>query len=164
MNGRSSGLDAIRVLKRDHRKVEAWFKQLAQAVTDTQRRDLALKICTTLRIHAQIEEEIFYPAFLELTKDRGRHHEAIVEHAVVQGLIEEIERSDPGDEFFAARMTVLAELIKYHVKEEEKPDGMFAAARKAGMDLQWVGRTLQMRKLELGDRRASGEGTAVNAA
>jgi hemerythrin superfamily protein len=155
MNGRSSGLDAIRVLKSDHRKVEACFKQFNQAVADAERLEIATQICAILRIHTKIEEEIFYPAFLQLTHDAGRHHEAVIEHSAFMNLVEGIERSDPTDEYFCARVHVLAEQVKYHVKEEEKPDGMFAEARKAGMDLQWVGRTLQMRKQQLAEPRGS---------
>jgi len=154
MNGRSSGLDAIRVLKSDHRKAEAFFKQFDQADTDSQRLDIAMKLCAILRVHTKIEEEIFYPAFLELTQDARRHHEAVIEHSAFDGLLEAIERSGPADEYLCARVRVLAEMVKTHVKEEEKPDGMFAEARKAGMDLQWVGRTLQLRKQQLSDPRA----------
>ena len=99
-------------------------------------------------VHAQIEEEIFYPAFLEATEDEDMHHEAEVEHTGAKRLIADIE-SKTSDEYFDARVTVLSEVIKHHVKEEEQPDGMFAKARKSEMDLVQIGEELQARKTEL---------------
>ena len=109
---------------------------------------LAKQICTALKVHTQIEEEIFYPAFLEATEDEDMHHEAEVEHTGAKRLIADIE-SRTSDEYFDARVTVLSEMIKHHVKEEEQPDGMFAKARRSEMDLDEIGEQLQARKSEL---------------
>ena len=76
------------------------------------------------------------------------HHEAAVEHTGAKRLIADIE-SNPSDEYFDARVKVLSELIKHHVKEEEQPDGMFAKARKSDMNLVGIGAQLEIRKSEL---------------
>jgi hemerythrin superfamily protein len=146
---RASRTDAIAVLKADHRQVERWFREFDEVKEGVRQRELALQICGALRVHTQIEEEIFYPAYLRATEDVPAHHEAVVEHEGATKLIVEIEQSAPGDEYFDARVHVLAEMIKHHVKEEEKPNGMFAAARKTDADLEALGRQLLVRKRQL---------------
>jgi hemerythrin superfamily protein len=146
---RSSRTDAIQLLKADHRQVEQWFEQFEKSRSDDKKRELAQNICKALTVHAQIEEEIFYPAFLEATDDTDMHHEAEVEHDGAKKLIAQIEGSGPEDDYFDARVTVLSEMIKHHVKEEEQRDGMFAKARKSDMDLAELGERLMARKEEL---------------
>jgi hemerythrin superfamily protein len=141
--------DAIALLKADHRQVEEWFEQFQKARTDDRKQELATRICNALKAHTTIEEEIFYPAFLEATEDDDTHHEAIVEHSGAKKLIAEIEKSSPADEYFDAKLKVLSEQIKHHVKEEEQPGGMFAEARKSDMDLDALGEQLAARKSEL---------------
>jgi len=141
--------DAIVLLKADHRQVEDWFEEFEKARTDSRKTDLADKICTALKVHTQIEEEIFYPAFIEATGDEDIHHEAVVEHDGAKKLIAQIEASGPEDDYYDAKVKVLSEMIKHHVKEEEQRDGMFAEARKAGMDLASLGEQLAARKDEL---------------
>ena len=141
--------DAIALLKTDHRQVEGWFSQFAKATSQSKKQQLADNICEALTVHTTIEEEIFYPAFIEATGDKDMHHEAIVEHAGAKALIAEIQDMSPGDDYFDAKVTVLSEMIKHHVKEEEQPGGMFAEAKKAGMDLQTLGKQMQSRKKEL---------------
>ena len=140
--------DAIALLKADHRQVEEWFGEFEKARNNKRKWTLAKQICTALKVHTQIEEEIFYPAFLEATEDEDMHHEAEVEHTGAKRLIADIE-SRTSDEYFDARVTVLSEMIKHHVKEEEQPDGMFAKARRSEMDLDEIGEQLQARKSEL---------------
>src|SRR5262249_4591291 len=130
----ASRSDAIALLKADHRQVEDWFAQFESARNDGRKRALVMQICQALKVHTQIEQEILYPAFLEATGEEDIHHEAEVEHAGATNLINEIEASDPDDDYLDARVTVLSEMIKHHVKEEEKRDGMFAKARSARMD------------------------------
>jgi hemerythrin superfamily protein len=141
--------DAISLLKNDHRQVETWFEQFEKARSDDRKRDLATNICNALRVHAAIEEEIFYPAFYDATREEDLHHEAIIEHDGAKKLIAEIESSGPDDDFYDARVSVLSEMIKHHVKEEEQRDGMFAKARGSGMDLISLGEQLAERKREL---------------
>jgi hemerythrin superfamily protein len=146
---RATRTDAISLLKQDHREVEGWFAQFEKTRSDEKKAELAEKICTALKVHTVIEEEIFYPAFLEATEDKDIHHEAEVEHNGAKNLIAEIEAAGPGDDYFDARISVLSEMIKHHVKEEEKRDGMFAKARQSEMDLESLGEQLASRKAEL---------------
>jgi hemerythrin superfamily protein len=146
---RSTGNDAIALLKADHRQVEKWFEQFEKARDDDRKLTLATNICNALRVHTSIEEEIFYPAFLAATEDKDTHHEAEVEHDGAKKLIAEIEASSPDDDYFDAKVKVLSEMIKHHVKEEEQRGGMFAEARDSDMDLQALGEQLAARKAEL---------------
>jgi hemerythrin superfamily protein len=141
--------DAIALLKADHREVADWFEEFEKSRAAQKKATLAAKICKALTVHTTIEEEIFYPAFLEATQDTDMHHEAEVEHAGAKRLIAEIEASDPSDEYFDAKVKVLSEMIKHHVKEEEQPDGMFAEARDSEMDLVAIGEQMEARKAEL---------------
>ena len=141
--------DAIALLKADHREVERAFGEFESTRSDDRKRELAQHICLALRTHAAIEEEIFYPAFLEATDETDIHHEAEIEHEGAKHLIDEIEAAGPEDDHFEARISVLQEMIRHHVKEEEKRGGMFSKAQSSSMDLQALGQQLQERKLEL---------------
>jgi hemerythrin superfamily protein len=145
----ASRSDAISLLKADHRQVEELFGNFEKARNDDRKQSLATEICNALRVHAQIEEEIFYPAFIEATGEEDMHHEAIIEHDGAKKLIAEIESSSPGDDYFDARVTVLAEMIRHHVREEEKRDGIMGKARSSGMDLAELGQRLAERKQQL---------------
>jgi hypothetical protein len=147
--------DAIALLKADHREVEGWFGQFEKTSSTARKRELAEKICTALKAHTTIEEESFYPAFLAATDDKEIHHEAEVEHAGAKRLIAEIERMSADDDYYDAKVTVLREMIKHHVKEEEQPGGMFAKARSSEMDLKALGARMQARKKELLGRAGS---------
>jgi hemerythrin superfamily protein len=146
---RSTGNDAIALLKADHRQVEEWFEQFEKTRDDDRKLTLATKICSALKVHTTIEEEIFYPAFLAATEDKDMHHEAEVEHAGAKNLIAQIEASGPDDDYYDAKVKVLSEMIKHHVKEEEQPGGMFAEARDSDMDLEALGEEMAARKSEL---------------
>ena len=144
-----TGQDAIALLKADHRQVADWFEQFEKARTSERKLALATQICNALTVHTTIEEEIFYPAFLEATEDKDLHHEAEIEHDAARKLIAEIEASGPDDEYYDAKLKVLSEMIKHHVKEEEQPGGMFAEARKSDMDLDALGEQMAARKAAL---------------
>jgi hemerythrin superfamily protein len=150
--------DAVSLLKADHRQVEGWFEEFEKARSGSRKNELAARICTALRVHTTIEEEIFYPAFIEATQEEDIHHEAIVEHAGAKTLIEQIEASGPEDDFFDAKVSVLSEMIKHHVKEEEQRGGMFAKAKQADMDLKALGEQLAARKSELMSSELQGSG------
>jgi hemerythrin superfamily protein len=161
---RTQKSDAISLLKSDHREVEGWFAQFEKTNSDSKKQELAQKICAALTAHATIEEEIFYPAFLEATGDEDIHHEAEIEHDGAKKLIAEIEGSGPDDDYFDARVTVLSEMIKHHVKEEEQRGGMFTKARSADMDLEALGEQLQQRKAELmGEEPSAGASRGARA-
>ncbi len=141
--------DAIGLLKEDHRQVEAWFEEFENAESASKKKLLAGKICTALKVHTQIEEEIFYPACREAGIEDDMMNEADVEHDSAKKLIAEIEASKPGEDHYDARVKVLSEMIKHHVKEEEQRDGMFAKAKKSDLDLDALGEELRARKNEL---------------
>jgi hemerythrin superfamily protein len=141
--------DAVALLKADHKQVKTWFEQFEKSRSDKVKQRLATDICKALTVHAEIEEEIFYPAFLSATKDKDMHHEAVVEHDGAKKLIAEIESSNPSDDYFDSKVHVLSEMIKHHVKEEEQPGGMFVEAKKSKMDLKALGTQLAERKAAL---------------
>ena len=142
--------DAIALLKEDHRKVEELFAQFEKASGEGRKGKLAQQICLELTVHAQIEEEIFYPA-CEGKIEEDLLKEAYVEHDGAKILIAQIEAgSGSTDDFFDAKVKVLQEQIEHHVEEEEKRmEGMFSQARKAGIDMDALGEQLAARKQEL---------------
>lgn len=144
-----TNLDAVALLKADHRKVEELFEEFESAKGDGRKQKLAMQICMELTVHTKIEEEIFYPA-CEGKIEEVLIKEAYVEHDGAKVLMAQIEAGGPDDEFYEAKVKVLSEQIEHHVKEEEKRlDGMFAQARKAGLDMDSLGREMAARKLEL---------------
>ncbi|QCB55728.1 hemerythrin domain-containing protein [Sphingopyxis sp. PAMC25046] len=141
--------DATHILAADHRAVEALFEEFEKASSKSRKAEIAERICTELKIHAQIEEEVFYPA-LKGKVEEDLLKEAWVEHDGAKVLINDILASGPDDEFFEAKVTVLSEEIKHHVKEEEKQQGnMFQQARAAEIDLDALGERMLERKREL---------------
>ena len=141
--------DAIALLKQDHRTVEDLFAKFEKASGDVRKQTLAEEICLELSVHAQIEEEIFYPA-CEGKVDEDLLKESYVEHAGAKVLIAEIIKGGPSDEFYDSKVKVLSEEIEHHVEEEEKRmEGLFAQARKAGLDMDALGQELAARKAAL---------------
>ncbi|HEY0112495.1 MAG TPA: hemerythrin domain-containing protein [Allosphingosinicella sp.] len=142
-------MDATRLLTEDHRKVEELFEQFEKASGDGRKEKLARQICTELKVHSMIEEEIFYPA-LRGKIDDDDLDEAYVEHDGAKVLINEIEAGSGGDEFYEAKVKVLQEQIEHHVKEEEKQsDNLFQQARASDVDLEALGEQMAARKAEL---------------
>ena len=142
-------MDAVALLKADHRAVEELFAQFEKADGDSKKQKLALQICAELTVHAKIEEEIFYPA-CEGKVEEDLMREAYVEHDGAKVLIAEIESGEPSDEYYDAKVKVLQEQIEHHVEEEEqRMEGMFAQARKAGLDMDALGEELATRKQQL---------------
>ena len=142
--------DAIALLKADHRAVEELFEKFEKARGSGRKQELADDICLALSVHAQIEEEIFYPACEgKIHKDLLK--ESYVEHDAAKLLIAEISADTPkSDEFYDAKVKVLQEEIEHHVEEEEKRlEGLFAQARKADLDMDVLGEQLAARKAEL---------------
>ena len=142
--------DAIALLKDDHRKVADLFEQFEKASSDGRKEKLAHEICLELSVHAVIEEEIFYPA-CEGKVDEDLLKESYVEHDAAKVMIAEIASGKgESDEFFDSKVKVLSEEIEHHVEEEEKRmKGLFAQARKAGLDMDALGAQLAARKQEL---------------
>jgi len=141
--------DALKLLAADHREVEELFEKFEKASGDGRKEKIAKEICTELKIHAMIEEEIFYPA-IRGKIDEGDLDEAYVEHDSAKVLINEIEAGSPDDHFYDAKVKVLQEEIEHHVKEEEKMHGsIFQQSRAADIDLEALGEQMAARKAEL---------------
>tara|TARA_R110000782_G_scaffold78276_8_gene155548 strand:- start:213893 stop:214393 length:501 start_codon:yes stop_codon:yes gene_type:complete len=141
--------DAIALLKADHRKVENLFSEYEDAKGAAEKRKIAEQICLELTVHTQIEEEIFYPA-CKGKVEGDLLAEAFVEHDGAKVLLTEIEESKPSDEYYDAKISVLAEMIKHHVHEEEAfLKGLFSQARRSDLDLDALGKKLAARKQEL---------------
>ena len=142
--------DAISMLKEDHQTVDKLFKQfetLKDGQKDEEMADCVEQICKALTVHATIEEEIFYPAAREALEEQDLLDEAEVEHAGVKQLVSELENMSPGDELYNAKVTVLAEYVKHHVKEEEGE--IFPKVKRAGLDTEALGGRMADRKEEL---------------
>lgn len=142
-------MDAVALLKADHRKVEGLFADVENARGKASKQKLVKQICTELIVHTTIEEEIFYPA-CDGTIEEDTVHEAYVEHDGAKMLIAELLASEPDAEFYDAKVKVLSEQIKHHVHEEEmRNEGMFAQAKAAGLDLSDLGARMAARKKAL---------------
>jgi hemerythrin superfamily protein len=140
---------AFDVLEEDHREVEEWFDEFDELKDSDEDRkaDLAEKICLALKVHAQIEEEIFYPQARAASQDNDLIDEALVEHSTVKNLIGEIEEMEVGEELYDAKIRVLGEMVKQHIKEEEEE--LFPELQSTKMDVDAVGKELAERKQEL---------------
>jgi hemerythrin superfamily protein len=155
---------ALDLLTADHAEVKRVFQQFEKLKkTDDIEgmQQVAQAACKALRIHAQIEEEIFYPALREAGDAEDALDEADVEHSHIKELVEQIASSEADDELFAARFKVLSEYVEHHVQEEEST--IFSKARKAGLDLVVLGEQLESRKAELASEEPSVDVTALAA-
>lgn len=142
--------DAISLLTQDHRNVERLFKQFEGLDDDDENKaELVQTICAELTAHSAVEEEIFYPAAREALGEEGEDilDEAEVEHAGAKELIAQLEEAQPGDDLYDAKVTVLAEYIRHHVKEEEGE--LFPKLKDSDLDLDALGEELRARKEEL---------------
>ena len=139
--------DAIAMLKADHKKVSGLFAEFEKARAPTTKKRLVSTICAELSVHAQVEEELFYPAVKAALKDNELIPEAVVEQATMKELIGQIEGVEPDGEMYDARVTVLAEYVKHHVKEEHTE--MFPKAAKTRLNMKALGAQMAARKSEL---------------
>lgn len=140
---------AINLLVADHREVEDLFEKFEKAKGAAAKQKIVKNICTELKVHAQIEEEIFYPA-LRGKVEEDMLDEATVEHDGAKLLINDLESAAPDEAFYDAKVMVLQEQIEHHVKEEEKQNGsLFTQARRTDVDLEALGQKMAARKAEL---------------
>ncbi len=140
---------ALEMLKEDHDRVKKSFKEFEKMDReDTEAlQQLVQTVCEELKVHAALEEEIFYPAVREAIDDEDIMNEAQIEHETAKMLIEQLENMGPDDPNFHATFTVLGEYVKHHIKEEE--DEMFAEAKKTDLDFEDLGARMRERKTEL---------------
>jgi hemerythrin superfamily protein len=162
----SENTNAIELLKRDHDDVDKLFSQyedIKDGDDDADKELLVAQICDALTVHAQIEEEIFYPAARRaLDQDEGKDllDEAAVEHQTLKDLIARLEAAPTDDPLYDAGVKVLSEYVKHHVKEEENE--LFPKCKSSQMDLDAVGAQLGDRKAELTKRGARQGRRAAN--
>ena len=143
--------DAVDLLDADHIAVKKLFTAYQKLCDNDapaeEKRDVAAQICKELSVHAQIEEEIFYPELREAIDADALLDEAEVEHGTAKDLIAQISGMSPDDDLYDARVTVLGEYIDHHVKEEREE--IFVKARKSRLDLVAMADELSQRKMEL---------------
>ena len=139
--------DATALLRADHKLVSGLFAEYEKSPTTARKMQLVAQICTELKVHAQVEEEIFYPAVKEALKDKELVPEATVEHASLKALIAQVEGVQPDGEMFDAKIKVLSEYVKHHVKEEQNE--IFPKAKSSKLDMRDLGTKIVMRKAEL---------------
>jgi len=156
----SESVNALDLLKRDHDEVDAMFRQFEDMKDDGDaavKESLVEKICDALTVHAQIEEEIFYPAARRaLQQEEGKDllDEAAVEHQTLKDLVGRLESAPIDDPLYDAGVKVLSEYVKHHVKEEEKE--LFPKVKSSGLDLADLGGKLEARKTQLQARAGRG--------
>ena len=145
---------ASALLKADHQQVEKLFAEFESA-DDRRKDEIIEQACQDLILHTLVEEEIFYPACRAAASDEEPLDEAQVEHDSAKLLIVELLDGRRDDEFRQAKFKVLAEQIRHHVAEEEKPrTGIFAKAQAAGIDTPELGHRIQQRKQQVQSRGA----------
>ena len=137
--------DAISLLKEDHRKVEDLFSQYEAASDKRRKSSIAQQTCIELALHAKIEESVFYPAAQrEVPTAHDEVNEARVEHAGIKRLVAELQGMSGSDEMFDAKMTVLMEYVKHHVREEENE--LFPKVTESDLDLTALRQRLEAAK------------------
>lgn len=129
--------NAIDLLKADHKRVTELFSQYEETHAAGKKKELAAEICSALTVHAQVEEEIFYPQVKAALKDKELVPEAAVEHGVIKELIAKIQSGNQDEEMYDAEVKVLSEYVKHHVKEEEHE--MFPKIKQSSLDLVELG-------------------------
>ena len=142
-----SSPDATAMLKADHKKVSGLFDEFEKSRSPRRKKEIVAKICMELTIHTQLEEEIFYPAVKAALKDHELVPEATVEHGAVKDLISQVQNVEPNGEMYDAKVKVMGEFVKHHVKEEHNE--IFPKAKKTKLDMVALGLRMADRKAEL---------------
>ena len=143
----STALEATALLRADHKHVGELFVEYTATQSVAKKKRIVADICTELTVHAQVEEEIFYPAVKKALKDKVLVPEATVEHASLKALIAQVEGVEPDGEMFDAKIRVLCEFVKHHVKEEQGQ--IFPKAKASALDLGALGAEMAARKAVL---------------
>ncbi len=125
---KSASKDALAMLRADHKKVSELFEQFEHSRAASRKKELVDQICSELRVHTQLEEEIFYPRVKAALDDGELVPEANVEHASIKDLIAQVQGVEPDGEDYDAKVKVMSEYVKHHVKEEQNE--MFPKVRK----------------------------------
>ena len=142
--------DAIALLRADHKNVSDMFDEYERRkgrLSPDKKLEMVQTICRELEVHTMIEEEIFYPAARQVVKEEDLLDEAMIEHGSAKELIRQLQDGQPGDELYDARVKVLGEYVKHHVKEEQGK--LFPMVQKSRLDTRGLGEELMRRKQEL---------------
>ncbi len=139
--------DAIQLLRADHKAVSGLFADYENTDSSKKKQSLVAEICTALSVHAQIEEEIFYPAVTVVLKDKLMVPEARIEHISIKDLAAQLEGVEPDGEMYDAKVKVLSEYVEHHVKEEQTE--MFPKVNASSIDLVELGARMASRKAAL---------------
>ncbi len=143
--------DATALLRADHKLVSSLFSDFEKTQSAAKKKQLVAQICSELSVHAQLEEEIFYPAVKLALKDKELVPEATVEHASLKALIAQVEGIEPDGEMYDAKIKVLSEYVAHHVKEEQNE--IFPKAKAAHVDMLELGARMVERKAQLQAQR-----------
>lgn len=158
--------DAIAMLIADHKEVKALFKKFKKLMQEEGTKEgkaaLAQQVCSELKVHARIEEEIFYPAVRDAIDDEDLMDEAIVEHAGAKELIGQLEAMQPDDDLYDAKVIVLGEQIEHHATEEEEE--MFPKVKKSGINTAALGAQMMEKKMALAKEMSLSEPVEESAA
>ncbi|MBX9571210.1 MAG: hemerythrin domain-containing protein [Candidatus Obscuribacterales bacterium] len=157
----SSGMNAVEMLKADHRKVEGLFEQFESSTTKREKMKLIKEVINELTLHTKLEEKLVYPILLEEKEEEDMAQEAFEEHHVVKNVLKELSSMDGSEENLKAKMKVLSELVDHHVQEEEKE--MFPALEKTGEDLTALGEKISQEKMKLMQRGSGRRSTRASA-
>lgn len=147
-------INALDLLRRDHRHVQALLKKMEKAEAEDEQRELCEQIVDELRAHTEIEERVFYPYLREATAREDLFQEASIEHETAKQLLDQLPQEQPGTPRFKAMAKVLAEYVQHHVQEEESE--IFPQVEKTGVDLKALGEALEEAR-EGGDPLAGAE-------
>ncbi len=140
-------LEATAMLRADHKHVSGLFELYEVVRSPAKKKVIVASICTALSVHAQVEEEIFYPVVKQALKDHELVPDASFEHATLKALIAQVKAIEPDGEMFEAKIKVLSEYVKHHVEEEQ--DEMFPKARETRLDMVALGAKMAARKKDL---------------
>lgn len=146
-NKTSKPQEATALLRADHKAVSRLFAGYKKAKSGAEKKEIVAQICTQLTVHAQIEEEIFYPAVKSALKDKKLIPEAAVEHSILKSLVAQVESDEPEGEIFDAKIQVMSEYVQHHVEEEQNE--IFPKAQATKLDMMELGMQLAERKAEL---------------
>lgn len=139
--------DVLQILRDDHEKVKSLFQEFEEAEDSKTKQRICEETLLELKVHAQLEEEVFYPAVRGEIDEEEIMDEAVEEHHVAKLLIAELEDMDPDDDQFEAKFTVLGEVIDHHVQEEEGE--MFPKVEEMDLDFETLAQEMTQRKEEL---------------
>jgi hypothetical protein len=141
-----TGKDAPSLLKQDHEEVKQMISQWESA-EGQEKKQLTKQILKELKVHAQLEELLFYPKMREVQDLKEVVNRSLVEHRGVELLIADMEQMGEDDEMYEATFQVITEMVKHHIEEEEKD--MLPKAGEAGIDMNELGEEMEMKKVQL---------------